>query len=39
MNKLKKDINFIDKILIEGAIKAQEISLKKTKEMKKIIGF
>ena len=25
MNKLKKDINFIDKILIEGAIKAQEI--------------
>ena len=39
MNKLKKNINFIDKILIEGAIKAQEISLKKTKEMKKIIGF
>ena len=39
MNKLKKDINFIDKILIEGAFKAQEISLKKTKKMKKIIGF
>lgn len=37
--KLKKDNNFIDKILEEGAEKADKITLKKVKEMKKIVGF
>ena len=39
MNKLKKDTKFIDKILIEGSHKAQEISSKKLKQIKKIVGF
>ena len=39
INKLKKDNNFIDKILEEGAEKADKITSKKVKEMKKIIGF
>ena len=39
INKLKKDNNFIDKILEEGAEKAHKITSKKVKEMKKIIGF
>ncbi len=39
INKLKKDNNFIDKILEEGAKKADQITSKKVKEMKKIIGF
>jgi len=39
INKLKKDNNFIDKILKEGAEKADKIASKKVKEIKKIIGF
>ena len=39
INKLQKDIDFIDKILIEGANKADLIASKKVEEMKKIIGF
>jgi len=39
INKLKKDNNFIDKILEDGAEKADKITSKKVKEMKKIIGF
>ena len=39
INRLKKDNNFIDKILKEGAEKAEKIASKKVKEMKKIIGF
>jgi len=37
--KLKKDNNFIDRILEEGAEKADKITSKKVKEMKKIVGF
>ncbi len=39
INKLKKDNNFIDKILEEGAVKADKITSKKVKEIKEIIGF
>ena len=39
MNKLKKDKNFIKKVLIDGNAKANEISSKKIVEMKKIVGF
>ena len=39
INKLKKDNNFIDKILEEGAVKADKITSKKVKKMKEIIGF
>ena len=39
IEKLKKDINFIDKVLSDGSIKADEISAKKVKEIKEIIGF
>jgi|TARA_Y100000031_G_scaffold134541_1_gene157129 tryptophanyl-tRNA synthetase len=39
INKLKKDNSFIDKILEEGAEKAEKIASKKVKEIKKIIGF
>ena len=39
INKLKKDNNFIDKILYEGAQKADKIASKKVKDLKKIIGF
>jgi len=39
INKLQKDISFIDKILNEGANKADLIASKKVEEMKKIIGF
>ena len=39
INKLKKDNNFIDKILEEGAEKADKITSKKVEEMKKILGF
>ena len=39
INKLKKDNNFIDKVLEDGAEKADKITSKKVKEMKKIIGF
>ena len=39
INKLQKDISFIDKILKEGANKADLIASRKVEEMKKIIGF
>tara|TARA_Y100000741_G_scaffold357997_1_gene336552 strand:+ start:1331 stop:2332 length:1002 start_codon:yes stop_codon:yes gene_type:complete len=39
INKIQKDINYIDSILEEGGKKASLIASKKVKEMKKIIGF
>ena len=39
INKLQKDSKFIDDVLYECAQKAEEISSKKVKEIKKIIGF
>ena len=39
INKLQKDSKFIDKILSDGAKKANTIASKKVDEMKKIIGF
>jgi len=39
INKLQKDNNFIDTVLMDGAKKANEIASKKVEEMKKIIGF
>ena len=39
INKLKKDNDFIDDVLRDGAAKADVISSKKVEEMKKIIGF
>jgi len=39
INKLQKDINYIDKILKEGGKRADLIASKKIVEMKKIIGF
>ena len=39
INKLKNESDFIDKVLIEGSIKANDISLKKVNEIKKILGF
>ena len=39
IKKLINDQEYLDKILLEGAIKAEEIAGKKIEEMKKIIGF
>ena len=39
INRLNKDISFIDKVLTEGGLKAHEISSKKVKKIKEIIGF
>ena len=39
INKLLKDEKFIDKVLNDGAEKANEIASKKIKNIKKIIGF
>tara|TARA_B100001029_G_scaffold2484_1_gene1758 strand:+ start:1491 stop:2498 length:1008 start_codon:yes stop_codon:yes gene_type:complete len=39
INKLMKESTLIEKILIEGSEKAEEIASKKVKEMKKIVGF
>ena len=39
IKKLTNDKKYLDKILLEGASKAEEISGKKIKEMKKIVGF
>ena len=39
IKKLKEDEKFIDQILDDGSKKAYEISSKKIKDMKKIIGF
>ena len=39
INKLKKDTDYIDKILKEGSEKADLIASKKVKEIKEILGF
>ena len=39
INELLKDKNYLDKILLEGSIKANNIADKKVKELKKIIGL
>ena len=39
IKKLTNDKKYLDKILLEGASKAEEIAGQKIKEMKKIIGF
>ena len=39
ISKLKKDLGFIESILKQGSIKAEEISSKKVKETKKILGL
>ena len=39
INKLSEDKQFIDKILSDGADKADKISSKKVKELKKLVGF
>ena len=39
INKIKKDEKFVDQVLSNGSINAYEISSKKIKNMKKIIGF
>ena len=39
INKLLKDYKYIDKILLEGSIKAEKISKKKVSEIKTKIGF
>ena len=39
IKKLINDQNYLDKVLVDGANKAEEIAGKKIKEMKKIIGF
>ena len=39
INRLNKDISFIDKVLTEGSLKAHEISSKKVKKIKEIVGF
>ena len=39
INKIKEDEKFIDQVLSEGNKNANEISSKKIKNMKKIIGF
>ena len=39
IKKLINDQEYLDKVLAQGAVKAEEISGKKIEEMKKIIGF
>ena len=39
INKLYQDKEFIDKILSDGAEKADKIASKKVQELKKIVGF
>ena len=39
MNKLLKDLNYLDLILKKGCQKANEIAEKNVKDLKKIIGF
>ena len=39
INKLQKDVSYIDTILQEGGERANLIASKKVEEMKKIIGF
>ena len=39
INKLLNDPGYLDKILLAGAEKANDIAENKVREMKKIIGF
>ena len=39
LNKLQKDINYIDGVLKDGGKRADLIASKKVREMKKLIGF
>ena len=39
IKKLLSDKNYIDQILVDGALKAQDISSKKVKKIKEIVGF
>tara|TARA_Y100001970_G_C14141255_1_gene807213 strand:- start:97 stop:1098 length:1002 start_codon:yes stop_codon:yes gene_type:complete len=39
IKKLLKEVDYLDAILTEGSIKANEIASKKIKEMHKIVGF
>ena len=39
IQKLLSDKNYIDQILKDGAVKAHDISSKKVKKIKEIIGF
>ena len=39
INKLNEDKEYIDKILDDGAEKANKIASKKVQELKKIVGF
>ena len=39
INKLLKDENFLDNVLIDGAEKANQIASEKIKQLKKIVGF
>ena len=39
INKLLKDEKYIDEILIEGSMKAEQIAQKKVSDIKKIVGF
>ena len=39
IKKLTNDQQYLDKILLDGAGKAEQIAGKKIKEMKEIIGF
>ena len=39
INRLQKDIKYIDDVLKQGAEKANKIASKKINDMKKIVGF
>ena len=39
IQKLLSDKNYIDQILKDGAVKAEDISSKKVKKIKEIVGF
>ena len=39
ISQLKKDISYIDNVLKDGSFRANEISSKKVKKLKEIIGF
>ena len=39
INELLKDRDYLDKILLEGSVKANNIADKKVKELKEIIGL
>ena len=39
IKKLLNDINFLDKILLEGSVKADNIASKKLEKLKELVGF